>query len=230
MYSDLQLLNWSKIKLVIFDVDGTLYSQAKLRKWMLRDLLGYYMLRPWRYKELLILQKFRSEREHRNTDDCTDLENAQYTWCAEKQQVSASAVRKVTDKWIFTHPNQYLSKCAYPGINSFFNRLRRLGIKTAIYSDYKAHDKLTAMNLSADLVVSSTDPHIDKFKPHPKGLMYIAEQMGLNVDECLFIGDRDEKDGLCARNAGMPYVIIDAKTNETAVFYSLLEQQLNTKP
>ena len=39
-------INWQNVKVVIFDVDGTLYEQSTLRKKMLLSLLTFYIKRP----------------------------------------------------------------------------------------------------------------------------------------------------------------------------------------
>ncbi|WP_207425916.1 HAD family hydrolase [Pedobacter sp. SYSU D00535] len=223
-------INWEKIKVVIFDVDGTLYMQSRLRKKMLFSLLSYYSLRPWQINDLRILQHFRSEREKKAGFSGTDLENAQYQWCAERGRYPVDRIKKVVDHWMFNYPNKYLSDCIYPGTKSFFDTLRKLDLRIAIYSDYKAYDKLKAMDLQADLVVASTDSHIDRLKPDPKALLFIAGEFGVSPEECLFIGDREELDGRCAENAGMPYLILDKKPFELFDFYSQLEAQLLSYP
>ncbi|SMB80502.1 HAD-superfamily hydrolase, subfamily IA, variant 1 [Hymenobacter roseosalivarius DSM 11622] len=219
-------INWDTIKVVIFDIDGTLYTQSRLRKKMAYALLSHYSVRPWRLQDILILRHFRAEREKRTGHAGYDLENAQYIWCAEKGNYLIDRVKKVVDQWMFTFPNQYLATCTYPGTKSFFNKLRSVDIKIAIYSDYKAHDKLKAMDLEADMIVSSTDPEIDRLKPDPKGLLYIANKLEVSPQECLFIGDRQELDGECAINANMPYLIVDKKPFSSFDFYKQLENTL----
>lgn len=219
-------IRWDSIKVVIFDVDGTLYTQSRLRKKMAYALLAHYSVRPWRLQDILILHHFRAEREKRTGHAGGDLENAQYLWCAQKGNYSLDRIRQVVDQWMFTFPNQYLAACMYPGTQRFFAKLRSLDIKIAIYSDYKAHDKLKAMDLEADLIVSSTDPEIDRLKPDSKGLLYIADKLGVLPQECLFIGDRQELDGECAINANMPYLIVDKKPIDSFDFYQQLENTL----
>lgn len=212
------------MKAVLFDVDGTLYEQSRLRRKMLFALLGYYARRPWRWQEMLVLQRFRAEREKRTgAAGGPDLENAQYTWCA---GYPPAQVRAVVQQWIFDHPNQYLADCVYPGVREFFAALRRHDIKIGIYSDYKAHEKLAAMGLTADVIVSSTDPEIDRFKPDPRGLLYLAQQLGVAPAECLFIGDRPELDGECAIQAHMPYRIVDKQPFDDFTFYRTLTTEL----
>lgn len=221
-------ISWDTIKVVIFDVDGTLYTQSRLRKKMAYALLAHYSIRPWRLQDMMILRHFRAEREKRTGHAGDDLENAQYMWCAQKGNYSPARVKRVVNQWMFTFPNQYLAACMYPGTQSFFAKLKSLNIKIAIYSDYKAHDKLKAMELEADLIVSSTDPEIDRLKPDPKGLLHIANQLGVSPQECLFIGDRQELDGECAINADMPYLIVDKKPFDSFDFYQQLENTLTS--
>lgn len=222
----LEKVDWERVKAVIFDVDGTLYNQSRLRSKMLFDLLGYYALRPWRLQEMRILQKFRAEREKRPGQSIPDLQNAQYTWCADAGGYPLDKVKRVVDYWMFHHPNQYLTSCVYPGAQSFFSALRQRGITIGIYSDYPAQDKLDAMNLAADIIVSSTDPHINHLKPAPQGLLHLTAELGLSPAECLFIGDRPELDGICAERAGMPCLIVDKQPFDQFSFYTQLENQL----
>jgi phosphoglycolate phosphatase/putative hydrolase of the HAD superfamily len=219
--------DWNKTRVVIFDVDGTLYTQSKLRTKMLFALMAYYALRPWRLREMLILHHFRAERERRPRGEYTNLENAQYLWCAEKINYPVEKIKEVVDYWIFNFPLKYLRACVYPGAEAFFNSLRHHNILIAIYSDYKADSKLAAMNLKADLIVSSTDPDIDRLKPDPQGLRYITQKLNVTADECLFIGDRQELDGECAIKANMPYLIVDKKPFDQFDFFQKLNQALN---
>lgn len=219
-------VNWETTKVVILDVDGTLYTQSRLRKKMAYALLAHYSMRPWRMQDIMILRHFRAQREKRTGHAGGDLENAQYMWCAQQGNYPVERVKQVVDKWMFTFPNQYLAACMYPGTQSFFAKLRSLNIKTAIYSDYKAHDKLKAMNLEVDLIVSSTDSEIDRLKPDPRGLLYIADKLGVSPQQCLFIGDRPELDGQCAINANMPYLIVTKKPFDSFDFYQQLENTL----
>ena len=219
-------VDWLSTKAVILDVDGTLYDQSRLRKQMAYALATYYSIRPWRWQEILILHHFRIEREKHSGYTGGDLENAQYTWCAEKGNYPLDRVKQVVSRWMFTFPNRYLADCTYPGVKHFIAKLRAQNIKIAIYSDYNAHDKLQAMGIKADLVVSSTDPAVDRLKPDPQGLLYIANKLKVAPQECLFIGDRQELDGECAVNANMPYLIVDKKPFDFFDFYQLLENTL----
>ena len=175
-------IDWSKIKLVIFDVDGTLYSQSRLRKKMGRMLISHYLFRPWSAYDLQIIRVFRKERELMNFNPVKNIDQAQYQICANKVKTSAEQVKKVIERWMYQAPLQYLKECSYNGVQGFFEAIQKQGIKTAIYSDYPAVEKLQAMGLQADLVVSSTDSAIDALKPDPAALFYIMKMFNFSPE------------------------------------------------
>lgn len=223
-------INWEELTCVIFDVDGTLYAQDKLRKRMLRALVQHYSLRPWKVTDLQILRRFRHEREKQTAYAGPNLEADQYAWVAQGGRYSAERVRAVVRHWMFEHPNQFLLPCRFPGIQEFFAALRARGITIGIYSDYPAQQKLAALGLEADIIISSTDAAINRLKPHPQGLLHITRQLGLEPQQCLFIGDRPELDGACAEAATMPYLIVEKQPFSAFTFYDSLTHHLSTIP
>ncbi|MBB4602193.1 phosphoglycolate phosphatase/putative hydrolase of the HAD superfamily [Hymenobacter luteus] len=223
-------LDWTGLRCVIFDVDGTLYAQDRLRKRMLRALLRYYSIRPWKLAELQILRRFRIEREKQSAYAGADLEADQYQWVAQNRRYPAEQVREVVQRWMFQHPNQFLLPCRYPGVAEFFAALRARGITIGIYSDYPAQEKLAALGLAADIIISSTDKTVNRLKPNPQGLLHITRQLGLLPQQCLFIGDRPELDGACAEAAAMPYLIVDKQPFPAFTFYDKLTHHLSTTP
>ena len=71
------LLNWKDIDLVVFDVDGTLYDQKRLRLVMLRRLLAA----TWTSRSLdtlLTLRTFRQVREALGDQPEPDFMRLQY--------------------------------------------------------------------------------------------------------------------------------------------------------
>ena len=218
------MIDVPEVKAVIFDVDGTLYDQKGLRRRMLFSLLSHYAMKPWRFRDLLILSRFRSERE-RNAGAAGDIENAQYRWCSESTGVPEHKVRQVVNRWMHQYPNRFLKGLLYPGLRELIDALRRDGIKVAIYSDHPASEKLHAMGIQVDLVVSSTDPEVDRLKPDPKGLLVVMRHLGLRAEQCLFIGDRQEMDGECAERAGMPYMITERAPAKGYRFYLDLHER-----
>lgn len=95
----------------------------------------------------------------------------------------------------------------------FLTFLRVRNIKTATLSDvpYGLENKYALEDISSiidyiDLPYTSND--IGYRKPNVKGLEMIAQELGVLVQEVMYIGD-EEKDIICANNAGAVSVLID---------------------
>lgn len=201
------------IQAFIFDVDGTLYDQIKLRRMMFWALVRHLVKNKNFIRDIHALYSFRKKREILSHDEKNTggLENRQYVEVAHKLGVSVDEVKHVVNDWIFEKPLGYLAECIYPGVKDLFSLLMKNRLKIGIFSDYPSLAKLKALELHADVVICATDENVDRFKPHPKGLLVAAKELGVPVGNCFFIGDRDEKDGECARRAGMPYLILSRK-------------------
>ena len=193
---------------LIFDVDGTLYDQGKLRRRIFLDLFRIFVKNPLFISDINVLYAFRKKREilSRDNDDIGCLENRQYAGVAHELGLSIVEVRRIVNDWIFEKPLKHLAQCVYPGVKDFFSILKQKKYKIGIFSDYPCHAKLQALDLKVDAMVCATDEQVDRFKPHPTGLLFTAKELGVPVMNCFFIGDRDDKDGECARRAGMPYL------------------------
>lgn len=100
-------------KMIIFDVDGTLYFQRKLRVSILGDLVAYHLLHFWRVRDLIILWRFRSMRSRSEFiyGIHESLENEQYEQVANNLKIPIQRVKEVVEKWIYRHPLQYIKKC-----------------------------------------------------------------------------------------------------------------------
>jgi FMN phosphatase YigB (HAD superfamily) len=197
----------STLQAVVFDVDGTLYDGAALRRTMLAELLLHCAGDPRRLPILRTLQVYRREREHLADEEALDISRLQYERPAHRLGMSPGEVRRTVDPWIHERPLRHLARNRIPGTRRLFGRLRNRGQKIAILSDYPAASKLAALDLRADRTVCATDPGIDRLKPHPAGLVFLLDELGLSPGECLLIGDRDDRDGEVARRLGAPFLL-----------------------
>lgn len=207
----MNLVFWSDIQAVIFDVDGTLYHQPRLRAIMARQLALHLLKKPWAWREVQLLKDFRTLREQMAAEPDADLGQEQYQRVARMRGVSPALVRAAVGKWMQRAPLPHLAACRRPGVRSFFQELRQQGKAIAVFSDYPAQEKLAAMGLSAQVVICADDPLVNRLKPDPKGLLVTARDLGVEPGMCLYVGDRDELDGEAARRAGMAYLIWEPK-------------------
>ena len=89
----------------------------------------------------------------------------------------------------------------------FVEECQQKGIKMVVLSDYGfAKEKLQALGLTPSLfdwVVSA--PELGGLKPAVELMKRVAEQMGVAVEDCLIIGDRDDTDGEMAQRCGAQF-------------------------
>jgi len=222
------MIEWSTIHAVIFDVDGTLYEQKGLRRRMARDLLIYYAFSPWRYRELLSIKSYRHLREKMAGQCRVGLEEYLIEEVAWERGVDKEIVRQSVASWILERPLKYLARYRRPGLLSFIEALEMRGIRLGVFSDYPAEKKLKSLGLPPMECVCATDPGVDALKPSPCGLLRLMRLLEVEPEHCLFIGDRCELDGECARAAGIEYLILTDTVTGNREFsdYRLLGEEL----
>ena len=204
------LLNWKDIDLVVFDVDGTLYDQKRLRLVMLRRLLAA----TWKSRSLDTLQTlrtFRHVREALGDQPEPDFMRLQYARTASRHHKTEEDVRALTTEWMERQPLPFLAGCRFPHLDSLFAGLRAAGKQIAVFSDYPAIDKLAALGLQAAPVVCATDADIARLKPDPRGLLAILRQTGVPAQRALMVGDRIDRDAMAAHRAGVRALIRASK-------------------
>ena len=201
-------------KMIIFDVDGTLYFQRKLRVSILGDLAAYHLLHFWRVRDLIILWRFRSMRSRSEFiyGIHESLENEQYEQVANNLKIPIQREKEVVEKRIYRHPLQYIKKNADRRLLSFIKGMDCK--KCAFFSDYPARSKLLQLGIESSYIYTSTQKEINALKPNPEGILYILAEMGVAKADCIMIGDRDDRDGECARRAGIDYLILSSKRKE----------------
>lgn len=200
-------LDWQGIDLVVFDVDGTLYDQRRLRFKMIQQLVAHCLRNPGDLRTLRVISAFRRCREELAEEESERIADLQFRRPAERLGVEPDAVQRTVEEWLLKRPLEHLRPCRYAKVADFMAVLRASGKQVAVFSDYPAGDKLRALELEASLAVSAVDPEVDRLKPHPKGLHRVVELAGVAPHRALLVGDRDDRDGECARRAGISYLI-----------------------
>lgn len=208
-------IDWGEIRLVVFDVDGTLYDQRRLRLRMLVELLRSAVI-DFSADTLLTLREFRRCRERFADQPGDDFLMAQYAVPAARRDCTPEHVRALVAEWMDERPLAHLAVCRRPGIEALFDALRGAGKTIGILSDYPAREKLKAMGLTADFVVSSTDEDVARPKPDPAGLRKLMRMADAGPGETLMIGDRMDRDGEVARRSGVRARILTNKAAPSA--------------
>lgn len=202
--------DWDRIKLVVFDVDGTLYDQRRLRVRMALDLMRHTLmardLRP-----LLVLRAYRRIRERLAEQEVGSFETRLLAETVDTTRYSPHDVTEIVREWIERKPNAHLAACRYPGLPELFDGIKRSGRSIGILSDYPVHDKLDALGLTADHITSAVDPDVDVMKPHPRGLQTVIGKARATAETTVLLGDRVERDGIAAQRLGVRALIRSPK-------------------
>jgi len=203
--------DWSGVRLVAFDVDGTLYNQRPLRLRMARDMLIDVLARR-DLSAIGVVSRYRRIRERLGDEEVVDFERVLIAETAKAASMSPERVQAIACEWIETRPLRYLRGCLYSGVPQLFAGLKRAGKQIGILSDYPAAEKLAAMGLSADHVVAACD--VGLLKPHEMGLQSLMALAGATAGDTLFVGDRADRDGVAGRRAGVRTLIRSSKPIE----------------
>jgi HAD superfamily hydrolase (TIGR01549 family) len=210
-------------KCVIFDVDGTLYQLERVRRRMRGRLLCDCLKHPWRgYATLRILSAYRRAQEAMRTTSAeySDIASAQLAAACAATGVSAELAAPIVEYWMERAPLDLLGASLREGTPNLLRRLKQLGFRLGVLSDYPSEAKLASLGIGHffDVVVSAQDPEVQRFKPDPRGIEVILRHLRVNNDEALYVGDRPEVDALAARRAGVSCVIVGGGRHTTQLF------------
>lgn len=187
----------------IFDVDGTLYSQKKMRGYIFVKIVMYYAFHFGKIKELFSVYVFRRLREmdvYRQTS-INDLQKL----TAEKLRIKEECVKNSIKYWMFELPLERISEFSFKEVLIFIKEMRREGKKIYIYSDYPAEEKVEKLGLDCERIFTPELSGIGGQKPNKQAMEFIVSEIHLPPEQILYVGDRYEKDGLSACLAGIDY-------------------------
>ena len=152
----------TSLRAVVFDVDGTLYNQRRLRRKMTAHLLSQFAGRP--LQGLLAIRVLRAHRKAlerlRLEEQPSDIAAGQVEFCCSRTGVDEATARHIVTELFDQAPIRFLSECRQPGLEEFLVEARKAGVCLGIVSDYPASTKLRALNLEGffDVVVDASSP------------------------------------------------------------------------
>jgi HAD superfamily hydrolase (TIGR01509 family) len=197
--------DWDGIKLVVFDVDGTLYRQRPLRIRMAAKLLWHTVTRL-DSKTIPRLRYYRRVREEIGELEVADFEAHLRARTCKQFGMSVDELERIVTRWIEKEPLSVLRRYVYPGLERLLPAIRQSGRTVGILSDYAAREKLAALGLVADRIVVAAD--VGMLKPHPRGLENLMAASGATGSQTVLIGDRIDRDGAAAYRAGARSLIL----------------------
>jgi putative hydrolase of the HAD superfamily len=192
-----------KIKAVVFDVDGTLYNETKLRLYVLGMIFINFLKSPFRtYRYLKIVLSYRKFHEHLRFDANTKNKfKAQVQLTADKFNLQYDDVYNIINEWVHVKPLPFISKSKYKDLDTVIDWLKK--------NNYKM-----------DLIKCSTDEDIDFLKPSSFGFKRVAQILNLHPQEIVYVGDRSHIDMVGAVEANFVPVLLHEKETSDK-FYTI---------
>jgi HAD superfamily hydrolase (TIGR01549 family) len=223
------LIEWNSYKLIVFDVDGTLYDQGRLRVRMAGMLLRHCIM-TGSTSTLRILGSYRAWREELADEGSERFEEILLERLASRYRKPKAEIQRIVSDWMEVRPLRFLKECRYPGVKELFTQLRSDGKIIGILSDYPGPDKLSQLELDADFMVSARDREVAALKPNPRGLCHLMAVAGVSPQATVMIGDRAERDGEMGRRAGVRTYLRSKKAIRRwdcfGSFYDIVERRL----
>jgi len=199
-------IDWNEFDAVILDVDGTLFDHLAMRPSMAAALLRHVLTQRRGWRDLFVILVFRRARTRLAIAEAGEIGHREFEITSESTGVSIAEVEKIVARWLYQEPLSVMNQHIFPGVDAFLTMLKERGIRTGVFSDYPAEDKLRTLGLSVDVVRDASATDIARLKPNPTGFLKVAELLGVSPSRCLIIGDRDDRDGAAAKRGGFVFL------------------------
>lgn len=199
------------VRLVVFDVDGTLYSQRVLRALMVGELLVFLIRHPLRFRDVIIIREYRRVHETFHSNEFDNLDEALVAAVSARLSIGHQQIHEAVNEWLFRRPLKYLRYVYFPEVKATINHLKKNGVMVTFLSDHYPGGKLQALGFKVEGAYYSTRPDLNCLKPNPNLLSKILSDFGVLPCECVVIGDRDDRDGELARGAGAHFILFPNK-------------------
>lgn len=209
--SDMNCINQKLIKdyqIYVVDMDGTLYYKYPMRLSVLFQMVGYYLFHITNWKEILFLKDYRHLRESEELLQKADCERRIRFLLSQKYHFAPEKVNDIIEEWMYKRPLSAVFKSRDKKLLAFLKAQQQNGHQLYLYSDYPLEDKSRIMGIDADGLYYPDNVRFSFLKPNPEGLSLILRENNLSPADVLMIGDRQDKDGQCAINAGTDYLIL----------------------
>lgn len=194
-----------KIKAVIFDLDGTLYDNTKLPR--------YVIARSLFHLRLLAMERM---SRHHMAGRYYGTKGATYHELFRRIALSTGKNEEDVAAWYWQTylPLQVkvLKKHFHPKpwVIPLLTQLREKGVKIACFSEYGfVREKLKALGIDTalfDLLIDA--PSAGGCKPCRKAYLRVAEKLETAPEDILVLGDRENTDGAGAEAAGMFFRLV----------------------
>ncbi len=169
-------------------------------------MILHYVFRPGRVRELFAVLKYRKLRENLFGAGSEIFNDIQIREAARLCGIDAGLAERTINFWMNEAPLKAVRFFRRKKLLEGMQKLQASGKKIIVYSDYPAQEKLKALGFSPDYVFWSNDGIMNCMKPDSSGITRALKVTGLEYANILYVGDRFDRDEICAREAGFDYM------------------------
>jgi putative hydrolase of the HAD superfamily len=183
------------IKVVAFDLDGTLYPVRRMYFKSLPVLLRH----PW-----LVYCFNKTRKQIRKIRPIPDFYRMQTEMFARNSGMTFDKADRLIKRVIYAEWfERFRGVRPYEGIRPVVEELRRRGIKVAVVSDYPVEEKLNHIGLRDIWDTAFTSEATGYLKPNPEPFLKIMDIFGIKPEELLYVGDDYHYDVIGAGKLGI---------------------------
>ncbi len=185
-----------RLKAILFDIDGTLYSDLTQFK---KNILFYLLYFPRMYSYYRMRRVLRNKfRVQANIEAFNDQSVHLFSRYHHMNTDRAKFFLEhyVKQSWIRAICRTPLR----PGMRYF---LQKQNVPLAILSDFEAVEKLKKWNIMHYFSEIACSEEQGTLKPNRRVFLSLAETLGIHPRDCIFVGNNFYYDGLGAAAAGM---------------------------
>lgn len=205
-----------KIKVVCFDIDGTLYPQWK----MLFHMRSSFLLDPilaFRFSKVrALIRDLDDEREN-----LTDFRKAQAELVCGlyRKKFTVEKMEKRIENMLYKiWESSFRGLRPYWGVKPLLKMLQEKGVIVGALSDFPVQNKLRYMGLGNGLFsFALCTEECGYLKPHQKAFDYLIQNCGCDPSEILYVGNSYSKDVVGAKKAGMLSAHLTQKKVEDSI-------------
>ncbi len=214
------------IRAVGFDVDGTLYPEGQmyLRSFPLllhTPRLIYHYGRARKILRNASLTGEDVEQGFRTRQAAAVLQSmgSMHVDPASIEGVQERIRNQIYGRW----EQLYRTIKPFRGVRQAWLELRNMGLKTGLLSDFPLGNKPEALGIADISDAFCCSEETGYLKPDGKPFLYLAETLGFDPEEILYVGNSYEKDIIGARAAGMKTALIVSPTFHAERRYPLAD-------
>ncbi len=189
------LSNLGEIKAVAFDIDGTLYHEAKFNSLIFTHFVRHLVF----FSHFGLVRK-----ELRKKDFYEDFKGTQTEMMARRMHCSKEKAQEKLDKIVYSGLKKYFTQLEpCDGALDFIKRLKENGIKIALLSDFPPEQKgdIWGIKQYCDLCIGSEE--IGGLKPSEYVFKTLQQKIGVPAEEILYIGNNHKYDVVGPKKTGM---------------------------